>query len=103
MPWKRTCPMDEKIKFIAAVKSGQDSFAQICREFQVSRKSGYKLMQRYEQESERGLKERSRAPHYHPNAISEAMAEALLKVKRRYPRFGPARSEEHTSELQSPT
>jgi transposase-like protein len=91
MPWNRTCPMDEKIKFIAAVKSGQDSFAEICRQFQISRKSGYKLMQRYEQHGERGLKEHSRAPHRHPNAISEAMAEELLKVKRRYARFGPGK------------
>lgn len=91
MPWNRTCPMDEKIKFIAAVKSGQDSFAEICRQFQISRKSGYKLMQRYEQDGERGLKEHSRAPHRHPNAISEAMAEELLKVKRCYARFGPGK------------
>ena len=74
MPWNQTCPMDEKIKFIAAVKSGQDSFAEICRQFGISRKSGYKLMQRYEQDGEQGLKERSRAPHRHPNAISQAMA-----------------------------
>jgi putative transposase len=91
MPWKQTCPMDEKIKFIAAVKCGQDSFAEICRQFRISRKSGYKLMQRYEQEGEQGLKERSRAPHRHANAISDAWADELLKVKRRYPNFGPGK------------
>ena len=91
MPWNQTCPMDEKIKFIAAVKSGQDNFAEICRQFGISRKSGYKLMQRYEQDGEQGLKERSRAPHRHPNAISQAMAEELLKAKRRYIRFGPGK------------
>jgi len=50
MPWKQTCPMDEKIRFIAAVKSGQDSFAEICRQFHISRKSGSKLMGHYEQD-----------------------------------------------------
>jgi transposase-like protein len=83
--------MDEKIRFIAAVMSGTESFAQVCREFGISRKSGYKLMQRYEQDGEQGLKERSRAPHSHPNTISQAMSEELLRAKQRYPRFGPGK------------
>jgi len=91
MPWRQTCPMDEKIKFIAAVKGGTDSFAEICRQFGISRKSGYTLMQRYAQHGEQGLKARTSAPHRHPNALDEATAHALLELKRRYPRFGPGK------------
>ena len=61
MPWKQTCPMDEKIEFVAAVNTHQSSFAEVCREFGISRKSGYALMRRYEREGPRGLLARSRA------------------------------------------
>ena len=91
MPWKQTCPMDEKMKFVAAVNTQQYSFAEVCREFGISRKSGYVLMRRYEQEGERGLLARSRAPHTHPNAMDEAMAEQLLQIKQRFPRLGPGK------------
>lgn len=89
MAWKETCPMDEKIKFIAMVKSGGYSFASVCRQFGISRQSGYELMARYERDGERGLAPRSRAPHTHPNAIDAAMARQLLEVKARFVRFGP--------------
>lgn len=89
MPWEQTCAMDEKIKFIASVKSGIYSFAEVCRQFGVSRKSGYRLMQRYEAEGERALVARSRAPHSHPNALDEQLCAQLLAIKHRYPHFGP--------------
>jgi transposase-like protein len=66
--------MDEKIKFIAMATSGAYSFAATCRQFGISRQTGYELMARYNAEGERALAARSRAPHTHPNAINEAMA-----------------------------
>jgi transposase InsO family protein len=89
MPWKETCLMDEKIKFIAMVKSGAYSFASTCRQFDISRKSGYELLARYEAEGERALTCRSRAPHSHPNAIDEALARKLLQIKATHVHFGP--------------
>jgi transposase InsO family protein len=83
--------MDEKMKFVAAVNTQLDSFAEVCREFGISRKSGYALMRRYEQEGAKGLLARSRAPHTHPNAMEEAMVEQLLQIKQRYPRMGPGK------------
>lgn len=89
MPWKETCLMDEKIKFIAMVKSGVYSFASMCRQFDISRKTGYELLARYEAEGERALVARSRAPHSHPNAISDALARKLLDIKATHVHFGP--------------
>jgi putative transposase len=89
MPWKETCLMDEKIKFIAMAQSGIYSFASTCRQFGISRQAGYALMARYEAHGERALAPRSRAPHTHPNAISEAMARALFEVKATHVQFGP--------------
>jgi transposase-like protein len=59
MPWKETCVMDEKIKFIVAVKSETYSFAEVCRQFGISRKCGYELVRRYDAEGEKALVERS--------------------------------------------
>jgi putative transposase len=89
MPWKETCLMDEKIKFIAMVKSGVYSFASTCRQFDISRKTGYELLARYEAQGERALAPRSRAPHRHPNAIDDALARKLLQIKATHVRFGP--------------
>src|SRR5512141_1326893 len=89
MTWKKTCPMDEKIKFIAMVKSEMYSFASTCRQFGISRQLGYQLMARYHADGESALTPRSRAPHSHPNAISEAMAKVLLDVKATHAQFGP--------------
>lgn len=89
MPWKETCLMDEKIKFIAMAKSGLYSFASTCRRFGISREAGYELMRRYDAEGERALVPRSRAPHTHPNAVDDSMAKALLEVKARHVHFGP--------------
>lgn len=89
MPWKETCPMDEKVKFIAMVKSGAYSFASACRQFGISRKSGYELLARYEAEGKEAFEPRSRAPHSHPNALGERMVRRLLELKGMYPRFGP--------------
>ena len=89
MPWEETCQMDEKIKFIAMVKNGDYKFAAICRNFGISRQAGYDLVARYEAEGEKALVPRSRAPHTHTNAISDAMAKKLLDVKAMHVRFGP--------------
>jgi len=87
MPWKQTCPMDEKIKFISLVKSDVYSFAEACRRFGISRKSGYVLLARYEREGAAGLEPRSRAPHHHRNAMEPSMIAQLLEMKGRYPKL----------------
>ena len=47
MPWKETCSMDEKVKFIGYYLEDEWSFAMLCREFGISRKTGYKYINRY--------------------------------------------------------
>ena len=41
MPWKELKPMDLKVMFIAAYLAERDTFSQLCRDYQVSRKTGY--------------------------------------------------------------
>ncbi len=89
MPWKETCPMDEKVKFISAAKSERYGMTALCRHFGISRKTGYKWLKRYEAEGVDGLKARSRSPHSHPNEVGPELEAALLQMKVRHPHWGP--------------
>lgn len=89
MPWREVCPMEEKIRFVAAVVDGEESMTELCAQFGISRKTGYQLVRRYREGKEAGLGERSRAPHVTPWAITEAQAEAIVGVRRAHPSWGP--------------
>jgi len=94
MPWKETCVMEEKMKFIVAWRRDEVCFAELCRQYGISRKSGYELVRRYEWEGVDGLKERSRAPHHHPNAVDRLVAEAVVDLRRSHPTWGPKKIRE---------
>ncbi len=89
MPWREVCPMDERVRLIGAVLAGEESMSELCEEFGVSRKTGYKWMQRYLEQGLAGLEDRSRAPRVVPWAISQAQAEAISGVRREHPSWGP--------------
>src|SRR5689334_10032320 len=88
MPWKEASPMDERLRFIAGLRSGL-GMGEVCRNYGVSRKTGYKWLRRYELEGPRGLEERSRAPHRAAWAIEEEMAMLLVDARCRHPHWGP--------------
>src|ERR1700748_3375757 len=62
MPWKESSVMDERMRFVIRLKDGE-SMAALCREFQISRKTGYKIFERYEECGLEGLADRARRPH----------------------------------------
>lgn len=67
--------------------------AQLCREFQISRKTGYKWVQRFVDGGMPNLLDRSHATHRMPHALSSEVVDALLELRRRYPRWGPKKLE----------
>lgn len=89
MPWRETEPMLERAQFVAAVTSGEFSFAECCRRFGVSRRIGYKWWQRYQAEGAAGLAEQSRAPHRCPHAVAPALVAQILQAKHAHPHWGP--------------
>jgi len=88
MGWMETCAVDERMRFVMAVEDREEAFAAICRQFGVSRKTGYKWLERYESDGVAGLSDRSRAPLSHPQAVLPAIAERCLAVRRLHPRWG---------------
>jgi putative transposase len=89
MPWQETCAMAERMRFVDAVQSETESFAEWCRRFGISRNTGYKWLHRFEAEGAVGLADRSRAPHHCPHALSEAQREAAIVLRARHPKWGP--------------
>lgn len=89
MPWKETSKLEQRKELIKRCLAGEESVAELSRQYGVSRQSVYNWLQRWEQEGEAGLEERSRAPHRQARAIDEAIAEQILDVRRAHPRWGP--------------
>jgi len=89
MPWNETKPMNERVKFLAAYLADEVSFSELCASFGISRKTGYKWVERYEQSGVTGLVDRSRAPHGHPHQVQDVTVKAILAARRKHPRWGP--------------
>jgi transposase InsO family protein len=89
MPWAETCALEEKHRFVVMYERAEVSFAELCRQFGVSRKTGYQVLARYRAGGLAGLQDRSHAPHRCPRAMSAGVREALLEVRRQQPTWGP--------------
>src|SRR5579871_2089484 len=87
MPWKESSVMDERIRFVIRLKDGE-SMAALCREFQISRKTGYKIFERYEECGLEGLTDRARRPHRYANQLPEQIEAAIVAAKREKPNWG---------------
>ena len=60
MPWMETCPVKERMRFVVAIESGLYSMTEACQRYGVSRKTGYKWWNRYQEQNLKGLEDRSR-------------------------------------------
>lgn len=83
--------MWERIELVHLHKTGRYSVAELAAAFGVSRKTAYKWLGRHEAGGEEALRERSRAPHRHPNATPRMVVDAVVRAKARHPRWGPAK------------
>ena len=89
MPWKETCFVDQRLHFIALVNESDDSFAALCEQFGISRKTGYKWVERYETLGPGGLEERRPVAHTFPHATPAKVLDALLTLRKERPTWGP--------------
>jgi putative transposase len=89
MPWKEQRTMSLKIEFVEKASRKGANMAAICREFGVSRETGYKWLRRFEKQGPEGLSELSRRPKASPLSQSENMVVAIISAKQKYPSWGP--------------
>ena len=89
MPWDERTPMDQRMRFIGALRSSLYTMTELCLAFGVSRKTGYKWAQRYSQEGLDGLKDRSRAVRNCPHRTESRCEQALVEQRLKHPLWGP--------------
>jgi transposase len=89
MPWKETVVLDERVRFALACKDELESMSVLCRQFGISRRTGYKWLERYEQFGPAGLSDRSRAPLTQPNRVGADLRQQIAVMRRSHPTWGP--------------
>ena len=93
MPWKATCPVEEKFRFIIEWKKHEMPMAALCRAFGVSRQTGYKWVGRYYEDGPDGcpaaLEDRPRRPLSHPQQVGSAVVELVVWARKKWPHWGP--------------
>jgi hypothetical protein len=87
MPWNECKPMDERLRFIARLLEGE-KMAPLCREFGISRVTGYKIFDRYKECGLDGLYDRSKAPYRQTNKLPFQVERAILGIKKQFPSWG---------------
>ena len=87
MPWKECNAMDERLKFVARLLDGE-KMAALCREFGISRPTGYKIYNRYKDHGLEGLEDRSHRPYRHANQLPFQIERSILRIKKEYSTWG---------------
>jgi transposase InsO family protein len=87
MPWKESSVMDERLRFVARLLEGEP-MSELCREFGISRKTGYKIFDRYKEDGPVALSDRSRRPVRYANQLPEQVERLLVSTKREKPNWG---------------
>jgi len=88
MPWLETSPMEERMDFVREYASGVFTMTELTAEYGISRKTGYKWLDRYDAEGVLGLQDRSRRPSASPQATDPTLLETLIQLRRRHPHWG---------------
>jgi putative transposase len=91
MPWQERSSMQERAKFIGDHQDGYYTMTELCSRYGISRKTGYKWLERFQEEGRGGLHDRSRAPHHCPHRIKPEMAELICAARRKHPDWGPGK------------
>jgi transposase len=87
MPWKECHVEDERLQFVARLLEGEQMSA-LCGAFGISRKTGYKIYERYKQWGIYGLTDRSRRPYRHAKQLPQALETQIVTLKKEFPDWG---------------
>ena len=87
MPWKEVSKVEERLRFVARLLDGEGMSA-VCREFGISRKTGYKIWNRYQQDGMEALCDRSRRPVRYANQLPEQVERLIVSTRKDKPHWG---------------
>ena len=87
MPWQECSLMEERMRFVVRRLDGEP-MTDLCREFGISRKTGYKIFERYRRHGLEALSDRSRRPVRHANQLPEPVERMIVHAKQDKPHWG---------------
>jgi transposase InsO family protein len=87
MPWRECSVMEERLRFVARLLEGE-AMTEVCREFGISRKTGYKIFERYKEHGLEALSDRSRRPVRYANQLPSQIESLIVTAKRDKPHWG---------------
>src|SRR2546428_5686763 len=87
MPWKECSVMDERLRFVARLLDGE-AMSEVCRAFGISRKTGYKIFERYKEHGLEALTDRSHRPVRYANQLPQQLESLIVNFKRNKPHWG---------------
>ena len=87
MPWRETSVMEERLRFVARLLEGE-GMSEVCRQFGISRKTGYKIFTRYKDDGLEALTDRSRRPVRYANQLPEPVEAMIVRLKQDKPHWG---------------
>jgi transposase InsO family protein len=87
MPWKECSVVEERLRFVARLLEGE-GMSELCRQFGISRKTGYKIYERYKEHGLEALSDRSRRPVRYANQLPEPIEQQIVRLKQDKPHWG---------------
>jgi transposase InsO family protein len=88
MPFNHKTVMEQKEEFVLLARQSAASFSTICKRFNITRRTGYKWLERYSKQGPEGLKELSRRPHCSPLRTSDTVERRILHMRQENPEWG---------------
>lgn len=87
MPWRECSVTEERLRFVARLLEGE-GMSEVCRDFGISRKTGYKIFNRYRDQGLDALADRSRRPVRYANQLPDQVERLIVDLKRDKPHWG---------------
>ena len=88
MPWKVVTIMSQRKEFVSLASAESANISELCRRFDISRKTGYKWIERFRTEGDSGIADRSRRPKSVSVITPEEMERAIVRVRKRHSSWG---------------
>src|SRR5258708_1918861 len=88
MAWRTQKVEEQRAQFVVAVGRKEKAFIQICKDFSISRPTGYLWWKRYQAEGVDGLQEKSRKPHQSPGKTKPEVEERVVELRTHRPDWG---------------
>lgn len=88
MPWQELSPMNLRMQFVVEWETGAWTMTELCAQYRLSRKTGYKWIERYVTSGPQGLHDQSRRPHELARAFDPSLVRTFTRLRRKHPRWG---------------